>query len=417
MALTMAPEYIDGPETCRRYNTHADEHPIHVQVPIDYLAPAGPTTPLYAWTRAPFDPSKPTAVFVNGGPGDTAHGTYMRMPGWNLVFFDQRGNSCSKPMTAELYRSRSFYSSENTARDIDEIREHLGVDTISVYGVSYGTVPAHIYGHLFPSHARAVVLEGVIHRSDESFFEPKHRHRLLQEYFLAQPRAVQARILELSKRDDLPENWFSVVALTMLYMDDFEVSLNRFLKNVIWDDAAAVATIRLFIREQLEETEFGFNEVMMGMIGCQEMSMNTTGVSLYSVFKGRRLVSDRVNSYQNLLCRDLGFRPGEANRTYDAGRFPTHVPTTYLQGARDGATVLPNAIEHYERARAGFGQILIFKTGGHIPVQGPLASGYGSAEEVALYQRLLGQALSGQPLDVSDLRAVREIELKQTKRR
>lgn len=415
LALIPSSDYVDGPETCRRFNAYSKEHPLYLQVPIDYRSPQSGTTPLYAWTHKPFDTSKPTAIFVSGGPGDTAHGTLLDLPDWNLVFFDQRGNSCSKPMTAALHRSRSFYSSENTARDINEIRKHLGIDQISLYGVSYGTIPAHLYGHLFPSHARAAVLEGVIYRSDSLFYEPELRRRLLQAYFNSLPRATRKRILELSRREDiLPKNWFSVVGLTMMYMDDFTTPLGHFLNNVIWDDATAVATIRPFIREQLTETDFGSNEVMMGMIGCQELSMNTTGLSMHSVFVGEKLVSDGNNSHQRLFCRDLGFRPDEGNRTYRADLMPTHVPTTYFQGERDGATVLPAAIDHFKFARHGFGQLLIVKKGGHSPIHGPLVSGYEPAESVVIYRSLLTQALSGKPLDISALRGIRKVELRRS---
>ncbi len=411
-ALTFVDDYLDGPETCKRYTSSSKEYPFFIQVPIDYEArPPQAETPLYAWTREPFEASRPTVIFVSGGPGDTAHDTRLQLPGWNIVFFDQRGNSCSKPMTQALHRSRSFYSSMNTVRDIEEIRKHLGIDKISLYAVSYGTVVAHMYGHFFAAHTRAVVLEGTVYRSDKSLFDPDWRRYLLQTYFDNLPSATQERILELSNRQDLAKNWFSAVGLMMLYLDDFETSFNNFLEIILWDDAVAESTLPLFVRRDYQESEFGANEVMMGMIGCQEMSMNTAGLSLYSVFIGRTLVSDGINSLQRLLCRDLGFQPDEVNRTYDASQFPTFVPTTYFQGAKDGATVFPNAVDHFEKARKGFGQILIMTTGGHSPIHGPLASGYGERDHLVIYQRLLAQALAGEALDITELSSIRSLEL------
>ena len=50
----------------------------------------------------------------------------------------------------------------NTARDMDRIRQALGVSTISFYGLSYGTVLGTVYAELFPHHVREMVLDGAV---------------------------------------------------------------------------------------------------------------------------------------------------------------------------------------------------------------------------------------------------------------
>jgi proline iminopeptidase len=57
----------------------------------------------------------------------------------NVVQFDQSGIACSRPTTEIMYKNPQFYSSENTARDADEIRKSLGANKITAYGISYGT--------------------------------------------------------------------------------------------------------------------------------------------------------------------------------------------------------------------------------------------------------------------------------------
>ena len=57
-----------------------------------------------------------------------------------------------------------FYSTANTARDMDAIREALGDDQISFLGISYGTYLGATYATMFPDHVRAMVLD--------SAFEP-----------------------------------------------------------------------------------------------------------------------------------------------------------------------------------------------------------------------------------------------------
>jgi pimeloyl-ACP methyl ester carboxylesterase len=53
----------------------------------------------------------------------------------------------------------SEYSTNNTARDIDRIREALGDEQISFYGISYGTLLGATYGGLFPDRVRVLVLD------------------------------------------------------------------------------------------------------------------------------------------------------------------------------------------------------------------------------------------------------------------
>jgi pimeloyl-ACP methyl ester carboxylesterase len=53
-------------------------------------------------------------------------------------------------------------STVDTTRDLDRIREALGEDTISYMGFSYGSELGATYATLFPTHIRAMVLDGAI---------------------------------------------------------------------------------------------------------------------------------------------------------------------------------------------------------------------------------------------------------------
>lgn len=57
-----------------------------------------------------------------------------------------------------------FYSTANTARDMDAIRTALGDDQLSYLGISYGTYLGATYATMFPDRVRAMVLD--------SAFEP-----------------------------------------------------------------------------------------------------------------------------------------------------------------------------------------------------------------------------------------------------
>ncbi|MEO6124592.1 MAG: alpha/beta hydrolase [Ilumatobacteraceae bacterium] len=183
-----------------------------IAVPIDYDAPDGSTIDI-ALVRVPASGDREGAVLVNpGGPGGSGFdyvasggatiGSALGLEHQDLIGFDPRGvdrsggirclsdaeldkyaypddtpddaaeqalldeadtafaAACSKHYGDTL----RFYSTANTARDIDQIRRALGDDTISFLGISYGTYLGAMYATMFPEHVRAMVLD--------SAFEP-----------------------------------------------------------------------------------------------------------------------------------------------------------------------------------------------------------------------------------------------------
>lgn len=53
-------------------------------------------------------------------------------------------------------------STRDTARDLDRIRAALGDSKLTYLGFSYGTFIGAMYAHLFPTHVRAMVLDGAV---------------------------------------------------------------------------------------------------------------------------------------------------------------------------------------------------------------------------------------------------------------
>lgn len=410
MALVLPETYYSGMQVCERNSTQRNEEiPFYVQVPLDYTDLSKGTTPLYAWTKKPFNPDKPTMIFIAGGPGDTAHSSRLSLETWNVVFFDQRGNSCSKPELRETYLSPEFYSSENTAKDVNEIRKHLQVDKISLYAVSYGTIPAHLYASFFADHTKALVFEGTVFNSENAFSEPQRRREQLQTFFESLPRTKQSRILELSNREDLPKNWFSTLGMMMLSLENGAQTYADFLDTIIWDESSARSTLSGFKFVDGEDTEFGFGDVMMGMIGCQELNMNAGEVSFYSVFKDGQLVSDPGKTLKRLYCQSLAFPEDLHNKTFKADEYSLSVPVTYLQGVYDGASVSTQATQHFKSAAKGFAQLLIATHGGHLPLQGKVASYSELESSTLLYRRFLENALEGTAIRTDLLNEVNQL--------
>ena len=55
-----------------------------------------------------------------------------------------------------------FVGTVDTARDLDRIRAALGDSALTYVGHSYGTLLGATYAELFPTHVRAMVLDGAI---------------------------------------------------------------------------------------------------------------------------------------------------------------------------------------------------------------------------------------------------------------
>jgi pimeloyl-ACP methyl ester carboxylesterase len=168
-----------------------------VVVPVDYDYPDGRTLSLFVARRLSAAPDPLGPLFVNqGGPGfeaaqyAAALGTYGGLDRFDLIGMDPRGTGRSTPIRCrkripdfsstasgaptERYRDAirgfvegcaedqnvRFFGSNNVARDMDRVRELLGVEKISYFGKSYGSDLGTAYLGLFPNHVRAAVLDG-----------------------------------------------------------------------------------------------------------------------------------------------------------------------------------------------------------------------------------------------------------------
>ena len=61
-----------------------------------------------------------------------------------------------------------FMTSEDTARDMDQIRAALGDSKLTYLGFSYGTLLGTVYAGLFPDHVRALALDGALDPAQSS---------------------------------------------------------------------------------------------------------------------------------------------------------------------------------------------------------------------------------------------------------
>ncbi|HSP17148.1 MAG TPA: alpha/beta fold hydrolase [Thermoanaerobaculia bacterium] len=137
----------------------------------------------------------PPLFHVDGGPGIAATdaAAFYLGPGSlyrqdrDVVLFDQRGTGGSNPLRCPALEHRgplqamysrneinacirdlkkradlTQYSTENSADDIDRVREALGYPSIDIWALSYGTFLAQEYLKRYPERVHRVVLVGFV---------------------------------------------------------------------------------------------------------------------------------------------------------------------------------------------------------------------------------------------------------------
>lgn len=175
-----------------------------VEVPVDEAG--GPTIDLHV-SRAPAKKARQGVLVLNSG-GPAAHladaaAFSTRLPKevtdrYDLVSFDQRGFGRSAPVacgltpqeqyaipwplpggrTAVEARARTIadkcrgntllphMGTADAARDLDRIRQALGVERITYLGVSYGTYLGTAYDALFPGRVERMLLDSTVDAED-----------------------------------------------------------------------------------------------------------------------------------------------------------------------------------------------------------------------------------------------------------
>ena len=160
----------------------------HVVVPIDPSGAVKGATSLHVEKVKTSGPERGAIIALAGGPGQAATpliGDFRLMldpalHGRDLVVFDQRGTGFSDQLLCSGLGSHNladegvgacaqrlgalgpFYSTSDSVSDLDAVRRALGLDKISIFGVSYGTKVALDYATRYPQHIDHLILDSVV---------------------------------------------------------------------------------------------------------------------------------------------------------------------------------------------------------------------------------------------------------------
>jgi proline iminopeptidase len=118
------------------------------------------------------DPGGKPAVVLHGGPGSGCTPWHRRLfdpNAYRIVLFDQRNCGRSTPHASEPDIDLTSNTTPNLIRDIELLRQHVGVDRWLVLGGSWGTVLALAYAEQHPDRVTEMILWGVATGRREEF--------------------------------------------------------------------------------------------------------------------------------------------------------------------------------------------------------------------------------------------------------
>ncbi|MDZ4731413.1 MAG: prolyl aminopeptidase [Xanthomonadales bacterium] len=164
------------------------------------------------------NPQGEPVLFLHGGPGAGCTEFDRRFfdpEHFRIVLFDQRGCGRSSPVGV-----LSNNSMADTTRDIEQLRESLGIERWHVFGGSYGSTISLYYSQQHPQRCKSLVLRGIwMLRNEEidwwlnrvGFIQPElwkifaefipteERHDLLEAYWRRLTGDDQQLALEAAK--------------------------------------------------------------------------------------------------------------------------------------------------------------------------------------------------------------------------
>jgi pimeloyl-ACP methyl ester carboxylesterase len=151
-----------------------------ITVPMDHSGKTSGTLSV-AYAKVPATGSRTgTLVLLSGGPGQAAipltEGVAELLEdvrrSYDIVAVDQRGTGDSGAVECELEETedaaacatklgdkRVFFNTPETAHDLEDLRRALGVDKLTLLGVSYGAKVASEYARRYPASTAALVLD------------------------------------------------------------------------------------------------------------------------------------------------------------------------------------------------------------------------------------------------------------------
>ena len=98
-------------------------------------------------------------LFLHGGPGagfSNSHKSFFDPKIFRVIFFDQRGSGKSLP-----YAETKYNNTQLLIADIENLRKSLNIEKWYLFGGSWGSTLALLYGINFPKRCLGFILRGI----------------------------------------------------------------------------------------------------------------------------------------------------------------------------------------------------------------------------------------------------------------
>jgi proline iminopeptidase len=150
------------------------------------------------------NPDGKPVVILHGGPGGGCSPKMRRFHDparYRIVLFDQRGAGRSTPH-ADLVDNTTWH----LVADIEQLREHLGIERWQVFGGSWGSTLALAYAQSHPQQVSELVLRGIfmLRRWELEWFYQQGCSRLFpdawQDYLTPIPEVERADLISAYHR-------------------------------------------------------------------------------------------------------------------------------------------------------------------------------------------------------------------------
>ncbi len=371
-------------------------------VPLDWNDPEGATTDI-AMVRVPAaDPERRLgSLWVNpGGPGGTGIGAAVlgRFPAvvaerFDLIGWDPRGVGrssdleCGDSVTAWLQADPSpddrgerrtlnrtaravaaeceaedgdalpFLGADNEARDLEAMRIAVGENRINYLGYSYGTLIGARYAAQFPTHVRAMVLDGVVDptRDHEQFYlaQAAGYERGLDAIFASclddpqcpvdDPQAAFDTVAAAVEVQRLPGGEhglgpaeFGRASFFATYGEDQWAGYLQGLADAVAGDGTALA-------EQAADYDLTSPYTSYAAIWCAD-EPHPVGAREWDAFVDRVVaIAPRIGAVEANELRPCAFWPAEPNRSMDPVVAPGSPPILVVGNTGDYVTVIDEA--------------------------------------------------------------------------
>ena len=129
-------------------------------------------------------------VFLHGGPGAGTqpwHRRFFDPTAYRIVLFDQRGAGQSTP-----HASLENNTTPHLIADMEQIRQHLGIEQWLIFGGSWGSTLAIAYAEAHPQRVLGLILRGIFlcRREDLLWFYQEGANRIFPDAWQDYEKAI-----------------------------------------------------------------------------------------------------------------------------------------------------------------------------------------------------------------------------------